>query len=154
MTTATDYTSSDARRDHPLWFEAGAMRFFGTKLHHWVSTPTSVYLVHTARYSDETEPTWNVARFSADRSDEVGPGITEGFGSKERALAVARALADLELVDPSVLTERADASKRYVQCSVCNPEYARSWATFLVRAGDAELDVCARHLPAVVTPDV
>jgi hypothetical protein len=144
MTTSSAriYTLPDARNDHPLWFERGAMRFFGTRIHENRVGPGCCYLV-TSESPPRAPRTWNVRRFTPTQCDTIGPSITEGWGSHKNALRVAETLRDLER--DGHLVEFPDRSDTYRPCGLClDPR--PSWASYTLNG----VPVCGRHAAATL----
>ncbi len=155
MTSTKSYRLSDARSDHPLWFERDAMRFFGTRIHEERTSGNAVYVI-TSEQPPHGPRTWNVRRFTADQSDTLGPPIDRGYGSHDRARSAATALAAAER--DGWIAERPDRDTyqpcaAYGGCSNAREFGPPSWAAFTVdHPTDPDMSglYCPDCLPAVI----
>jgi len=145
------YTLVEAKRDHPLWFERGAMNFFNCELgREYHAGEKALYLVYSNRYDVDTERIWHVTRFDPDDSSMIGP--IDGLKTKHRARVVAESLAAREKA--GLIRRRARGSVEFKPCPRCEArKEVPGWATFEQRypmhpghAVEQWLDVCSEHI--------
>lgn len=147
----TYYTLTEAKRDHPLWFEPGAMRFFNTQLdREFHAGELALYLVYSNRYDDDHPRQWMVTRMDADDTSVIGP--LTGFKSRHEARVVAEALAARE--KHGLIRRRKGGESEFKPCPRCQArQEIPGWATFEQRypmhpahAVEQWLDVCSEHI--------
>lgn len=148
----TQYTIETARADHPLWFEAGAMDFFGTQLIRQWPLESSVWFV-TSEQPPHGGPwgpnTWNVRHSDKAECDTVGQDIATGWPSLEVACTVAETLAMLEYAGR--LVRRPIRLNPVVRCTICQ-QGATDQLEHVATLAEYELDgnpICSLHVPFV-----
>lgn len=149
----TYYTLQEAKRDHPNWFERGAMNFFHCQLDREYHAIAAVYLVYSNRFDEDAERHWHVTRFDREDSTMIGP--IDGLGTKHRARVVAEALAARE--KHGLIRRRDRSGHEFRPCPRCKAAgRVPGWATFEVRYPmlpshpvQQWLDICSEHLVEV-----